>query len=85
MARYFGGALEDPAVVGASLRGVHLYDGEENRAYFGTPDRPGQIYETMQLIIDVWSSLGRLKAAIAPADAISHRRFGEIATAEKRP
>jgi hypothetical protein len=60
------------AVVGASLRGVHLYDGEENRAYFGAPDRPGQIYETMQLIIDVWSSLGRLKAAIAPADAISH-------------
>jgi NitT/TauT family transport system substrate-binding protein len=72
IARYFSGALDDPAVVGASLRGVHLYDGEENRAYFGAPDRPGQIYETMQLIIDVWSSLGRLKAAIAPADAISH-------------
>jgi NitT/TauT family transport system substrate-binding protein len=72
IARYLGGSLEDPAVVGESLRGIHLYDGEENRAYFGTPDHPGQIYETMQRIIDVWSSLGRLKAAIAPADAISH-------------
>lgn len=72
IARHLGGALEDPALVGESLRGVHLYDGEENRAYFGTPDRPGQIYETMQLIIDVWSSLGRLKAPIAPADVISH-------------
>jgi NitT/TauT family transport system substrate-binding protein len=72
IARYLGGSLEDPAVVGESLRGIHLYDGEENRAYFGTRDHPGQIYETMQRIIDVWSSLGRLKAAIAPADAISH-------------
>jgi NitT/TauT family transport system substrate-binding protein len=77
IAGYFGGALEDPAVVGASLRGVHLYDGEENRAYFGTPDRPGQIYETMQLIIDVWSSLGRLKADISPADVISHGVWAE--------
>jgi NitT/TauT family transport system substrate-binding protein len=72
IARYLGGSLEDPAVVGESLRGIHLYDGEENRAYFGTRDHLGQIYETMQRIIEVWSSLGRLKAAIAPADAISH-------------
>jgi NitT/TauT family transport system substrate-binding protein len=72
IARYLGGSLEDPAVVGESLEGIHLYDGVENRAYFGTSDHPGQIYETMQRIIDVWSSLGRVKAAIAPADAISH-------------
>jgi NitT/TauT family transport system substrate-binding protein len=72
IARYLGGSLEDPTVVGESLRGIHFYDGEENRVYFGTRDHPGQIYETMQRIIDVWSSLGRLKAAIAPADAISH-------------
>jgi hypothetical protein len=72
IARYLGSSLEDPAVVGESLRGIHLYDGEENRAYFGTPDRPGQIYETMQRIIDVWSSLSRLKVAIAPANVIAH-------------
>jgi NitT/TauT family transport system substrate-binding protein len=41
IARYLGGSLEDPADVGESLKGVHLYNGEENRAYFGTPDRPG--------------------------------------------
>jgi NitT/TauT family transport system substrate-binding protein len=72
IARYLGGSLEDRAVVGESLMGIHLYDGEENRAYFGTPDRPGQIYETVQRIIDIWSSLGGLKADIAPADTISH-------------
>jgi NitT/TauT family transport system substrate-binding protein len=72
IARYLGGSLEDPADVGESLKGVHLYNGEENRAYFGTPDRPGQIYETMQRIIDVSSSLDRLKSAILPADVIAH-------------
>jgi NitT/TauT family transport system substrate-binding protein len=72
IARHLGGALEDPAVVGDSLRGIHFYDGEENRAYFGTPDHPGQIYETMQHIIDVWSDLGRVKVDIAPADVIAH-------------
>ena len=53
IARYLSGSLEDPAVVADSLSGIHFYDGEENRAYFGTPDHPGQIYETMQHIIDV--------------------------------
>jgi NitT/TauT family transport system substrate-binding protein len=28
IARYLGGALEDPKVVGESLKGIHLYDGE---------------------------------------------------------
>jgi NitT/TauT family transport system substrate-binding protein len=72
IARYLGGSLEDPAVVAASLSGIHFYDGEENRAYFGTPDHPGQIYETMRHIIHVWSSLGRVKADISPADVIAH-------------
>jgi NitT/TauT family transport system substrate-binding protein len=72
IARHLGGSLEDPAVVGESLSGIHFYDGEENREYFGTPDHPGQIHETMQRIIDVWSSLGRVKADISPADVIGH-------------
>jgi NitT/TauT family transport system substrate-binding protein len=77
IARHLGGSLEDPAVVGDSLRGIHFYDGEENRAYFGTPDHPGQIYETMQRIIDVWSALGRFKVDIAPADVIRHDLWTE--------
>jgi hypothetical protein len=31
----------------------------------------------MQRIIDVWSSLGRLKAAIVPADVIAHDVWDE--------
>lgn len=72
IARNLGGSLEDPAVVGESLKGIHFYDGEENQRYFGTPDDPGQIYQTMQQIIEFWSSLGRVKADIAPADVIAH-------------
>ena len=49
IARYFSGGLDDPAVVGESLRGVHLYDGEEIESISARPDHPGQIYETMQL------------------------------------
>jgi hypothetical protein len=54
------------------LRGVALYDADKNRAYFGTPDQPGQIYQTMQYAIDVWSELGVLKVEVAPADVITN-------------
>jgi hypothetical protein len=37
-----------------------------------TPERPGQIYDTAQKIIDVWTSLGVLKARVTPADFIAH-------------
>ena len=60
MARHVGGWLEDPAVFAETLKGVRFYDSRENREYFGTPDRPGQIYQTSQYAIDVWSSLGAL-------------------------
>ena len=91
MARNLGGWLEDPAVFGESLKGVRFYDGEGNRAYFGTPDRPGQIYKTMQRIIDVWSSLGRLKGAHDTRRlSLMHLggaliTFGPNSTAEDRP
>jgi hypothetical protein len=54
------------------LRGVALYDASKNRDYFGTPDQPGPIYQTMQYAIDVWSDLGVLKVEVAPADVITH-------------
>ena len=72
MARSMGDWLEDPAVFAEMLRGVALYDAEENREYFGTPEQPGQIYQTMQYAIDVWSELGVLKTELTPADVIAH-------------
>jgi NitT/TauT family transport system substrate-binding protein len=71
MARGVGGGLEDPAVFAETLKGVRYYDGARNKAYFGTPERPGQAYETVQHAIDVWSGLGMLDTDVSPADLIA--------------
>jgi NitT/TauT family transport system substrate-binding protein len=72
MARSVGGWLEDPAVFADTLKGVRFYDSARNREYFGTPENPGQIYQTAQYGIDVWSSLGELDLPLTPADVIRH-------------
>jgi NitT/TauT family transport system substrate-binding protein len=72
MAHHVGGWLEDPAVFAETLRGVRLTDAARNRELFGTPDAPGQIYQTSQYAIDVWSSLGMLDLELSPADVIRH-------------
>jgi NitT/TauT family transport system substrate-binding protein len=72
MARNLGGWLEDPALFAEMLRGVEFYDIEAIRAYLGTPDKPGPLYETMRGAIEVWSELGVLKVAVTPADVIVH-------------
>lgn len=77
MARGVGGWLEDPAVFAETLEGIRFYDGARNREYFGTAENPGQVYDTVQKAIDVWSSLGRLKVALTPADVIRHGIWDE--------
>ncbi|MCC2664940.1 MAG: taurine transporter substrate-binding protein [Geminicoccaceae bacterium] len=77
MARHLGGGLDDPAAFAATLKGVSLYDAAANRAFFGTPDQPGPIYQTMQLAIDVLSDAGQLKTELTPADLIIHGIFDE--------
>jgi NitT/TauT family transport system substrate-binding protein len=72
MARNVGGWLADPAVFAETLKGVRFYDSVRNREYFGTREKPGQIYQTSQYGIDVWKSLGVLEADITPADVIRH-------------
>ena len=72
MARNLGGGLEDPAAFAEVLKGVGIYDGAGIRAYLGTPEKPGPIYQTMQHAIDVWSELGVLKVEVTPADVIAH-------------
>jgi NitT/TauT family transport system substrate-binding protein len=77
MARHLGGGLEDPAAFGKTLKGVGFYDAKGNQKYFGTPDQPGPIYETMQQAIDVWSSIGMLKMEVSPGDVIRHGIWDE--------
>jgi NitT/TauT family transport system substrate-binding protein len=72
MARRMGDWLEDPAIFAEMGRGVAFYDADKNREYFGTPEQPGQIHQTMEYAIDVWSDLGMLKVELTPADVIAH-------------
>ena len=77
MAKNVGGWLEDPAVFAETLEGIRFYDAERNREYFGTPENPGQVYDTAQKAIDVWSSLGLLETDLTPADVIAHGVWDE--------
>jgi NitT/TauT family transport system substrate-binding protein len=61
-----------PGGFAETLKGVRFYDSARNGEYFGTPDRPGQIYQTAQYGIDIWQSLGALGVALTPADVIRH-------------
>jgi NitT/TauT family transport system substrate-binding protein len=77
IARNLGGDLQDPAAFAQMLRAVVLYNDTKSREYFGTPQKPGPIYQTMQQAIDVWSSAGMLKTQVSPADVIRHGIWGE--------
>jgi NitT/TauT family transport system substrate-binding protein len=77
MARSVGGGLEDPALFAETLKGVRFYDSARNREYFGTPERPGQIYQTSQYAIDVWTSLGAFNLELTPAEVIRHDLWAE--------
>jgi NitT/TauT family transport system substrate-binding protein len=77
MARDLGGWLQDPALFAELVKGVGFYDAKANRAFFGTPDQPGPIYQTMQLAIDVLSNTGQLKVKLKPGAVIVHGIFDE--------
>jgi NitT/TauT family transport system substrate-binding protein len=77
MARHVGGWLEDPIVFAETLKGVRFFDAEGNQKYFGTPGRPGQIYQTAHYAIELWSSVGMLKAPLTPTDIIAHGIWDE--------
>ena len=59
------------------LKVVMLYDKEMGRNYFGTPETPGQIYQTMQYAIDIWTEHGLLDFELSPADVIAHGIWDE--------
>ena len=79
MARHVGGWLEDPAVFAETLKGVRFYDSARNREYFGTPDHPGQIYQTAQYGIDVWSEPRRARVRTDAGRRDPARPLGRVA------
>jgi NitT/TauT family transport system substrate-binding protein len=73
MAKGLGDWLRDPRVVAETLAGVKLYDRDANLRFFGTPQKPGELYRIARSAIDIWGSLGKLQArGLAARDLVSH-------------
>ena len=77
MAAGLGGTHRDPELFSEAFEKIRFYDGERNVEYFGTPERPGPIYETAQVAIEVWFSIGVRKMELSPADIIAHSVWDE--------
>jgi NitT/TauT family transport system substrate-binding protein len=72
MAKGVGGWLSDPLVFAESEKGVKFFDKDTNTAYFGTPEKPGDLYGIVQYAIDIWGGLKRLQVTPKPADIITN-------------
>lgn len=73
MAKGVGDWLKDPKVFADVLTGVKFYDHQGNVKFFGTAQKPGDIYKVVQNALDIWASFGKLQAkGVKPSDLINH-------------
>ena len=73
MSKGLGDWLKDPKVFAETLGGVKFYNKEGNAKFFGTAQKPGDIYKVVQNALDVWGGFGRLQAKGATAkDLVNH-------------
>ncbi len=76
MAQGVGGWLNDPAVFAETLAGIEYLDKDMNVAFFGTPEAPGQINQTLGAALDIWKSFDRIQVDVKPADMIDYGFIG---------
>lgn len=70
MAKSVGGYLSKPADFAAAAAGVNFYTGAMNKAYFGTLANPGQAQDVINLGLQIWGKLAKIKMPITYADVI---------------
>jgi NitT/TauT family transport system substrate-binding protein len=73
MAKAVGDWLKDPKVFADVLTGVKFYNHAGNVRFFGTPEKPGDLYKVVQNALDIWGSFGKLQAKVTPKDLVNHR------------
>lgn len=76
MAQGVGGWLSDPAVFAETLAGIEYLDKDKNLAFFGTPEAPGQINQTLGAALDIWKGFGRIQVEVKPQDMIDYSYIG---------
>lgn len=72
MAKGVGDWLKDPKVFAEVLSGVKFYNREANVKFFGTPQKPGDLYKVVQNAVDIWGGFGKLQTKLSPKDLINH-------------
>jgi NitT/TauT family transport system substrate-binding protein len=73
MAKGLGDWLKDPKVFAETLGGVKFYNREGNVKFFGTAQKPGDIYKVVQNALDVWGGFGRLQPkGVTAKDLVNH-------------
>jgi len=72
MAKAMGDWLKDPKVFAETLEGVRFYGASDNKTFFGTKDKPGALYQTVQEAIAVLSELGRVKVKVTPENMMNY-------------
>lgn len=73
MAKGVGGWLKDPKAFAETLKGVTLYDQARNEAFFGTPDNPGKIADTLRAALNIWGDLNRLQVKPKESELINYK------------
>ena len=72
MAKGVGGWLSDPKVFAETLSEIEYLGKDQNAAFFGTADAPGQISNTLGTALDVWKGFGRIQVEVKPSDMIDY-------------
>jgi len=68
MAKGIGGWLKKPKAFAETMKGVRLYDLAFNKKFFGTPQKPGPVYQALKERIEVWEMLKKLTWKPKPED-----------------
>jgi NitT/TauT family transport system substrate-binding protein len=72
MASGVGGWLKDPKDFKETLPGIKFYGEADNKAFFGTKEKPGQLYQTVKDAIEIWSSHGKMRVQTTPDNLIDY-------------
>jgi NitT/TauT family transport system substrate-binding protein len=77
MAKDMGDWLKDPKTFAGTLDGARYYGASDNKAFFGTKEKPGPLYESVKQGIAVWSELGKMKVKTTPENIINYSFVNE--------
>jgi NitT/TauT family transport system substrate-binding protein len=71
MAKGVGGWLKDPKEFKATLAGIKFYDAAGNKQFFGTPEHPGPLEQTIAQAVKIWGDQGKLQVKPDPVQVMN--------------